>query len=181
MGYVTVIFDKKEQVTVYVDDTCFSKACSLFGFERIDFDETTATIKKECVATAMLINAGYTCIRPELENASYDLIIRGGGFDALTLRRIDIKTEYIPAWSQSIYHTDEDTLSGSITQAINKENRDGNMCAFDISYLTPTQRYLARGLIGERAIIIEYELNGGTLTIHDPYENGGFVYYLTRQ
>jgi hypothetical protein len=187
MGYVTVIFNKTEGINVYVDDHCFVYACSLFGFKGTDFDEQVATIKKECVATAMLLNAGYMCTRPAQENASYDLIIQGGGLDKFTLRRIDIKTEYVSAWDVYISptgdgnYTDEDHLQNSITAAINKENRDGNTCAFDISYLTYAQKLFARTFIGERAIIIEYELDGSVLKIHDPYETAGFVFYLIRR
>lgn len=163
---VTVIFDGKIKVEVLVDDNALALACVLFNTTIHEFENIkVASLKKECVATAMFIYRKYRCMRPPQENASYDLIINGGtiGGD----RYVDIKTEYIPPYEISEYYSEGEAIMNSITLAIAKEEKDGITCAFDISYLSTSAKTVAKQFIGNRAIIIEYELAQGIPTITD--------------
>ncbi|QNA89233.1 hypothetical protein G4G28_13530 [Massilia sp. Dwa41.01b] len=188
MGRQVVAFDGSNIGNVLVDDTAWAKALLVIVDPR-----NTESKNRERIAVAKLLEAGLACTVASDE--SYDVqvgvngdigdnirTVRGGTHLRKTAAsiRADIKTLY-PSHdfrSQSasgvgagVIGTEQDHILGQIDKAVAKENRQGNACLFDLSYVTPGTR---QGLVGiihnsvSNAITLEYDRDGKELHVALP-------------
>lgn len=126
MQTVTMEFDGRNVAWVQVPDTEWQSAVRVIG----GWD--TASKKRECVAVAKMLQAGYDC-RAAAE-AAWDVEVRiGAGY-----RPFDIKTLY-PAYDERNLNGNEqaDALRVKADSEVRKEADQESCCLFDLSYLAP--------------------------------------------
>lgn len=145
----TVKFNGKVVAWVEVPSTEWNQACSILGAPQADADY------RECVAVAKLLQAGITCLAPQ--HAAYDVILVIQG-----QRQADIKTLYYSYGIENgtVQEKKADILD-LIDREVDKEDRQGTQCLFDLSYIDNWLREQVVGAIHNcypHAMTLEYDL-----------------------
>ncbi|HEX8671722.1 MAG TPA: hypothetical protein VF710_07525 [Longimicrobium sp.] len=161
MAQVAVIFDGAVVGGVTVPDPEWNRAVAIVG------DVRTASKTREAVAVAKLLQAGLACASPTHE--SHDVVVTIAG-DRLPA---DIKTLF-PSFDARQVGTSaavQEDIVAKIDSEVLKENRQGTICLFDLSYLSTAVR---QGVVGgihnlyPTAITLEYDFLNAQLHVIRP-------------